>query len=402
MRIGLQKERALTAAEGELATTINAFTELTAFIEEETAISAATLAALDELTHPSDAALHVSNRSQDRALPQASLGEEAGEIISLHQLSGCPGVRRGSPYVTGDLSGRLSVHCPVYPSATGTLACVPLIALGETVGVAHLHWGSVDALSLALRGPIARVAEHAALSIANRRLLIALQGQASTDARTGLPNSRAFDEALTRELDRRSPGEPTAILFLDLDNFKSFNDRHGHPAGDQALRAFAEILRSCIRDEDMAARYGGEEFAVLLRGQDSASALVVAERICERTEHAIVALGPGLTDRISVSIGLATAPGDGMGRMELLSAADRALYQAKQGGRNRVATAGDHGAIAQISADLRSSGSAQNEGRNERPGRDADVRSRQPGSGGISRPPVEAIRRPHRVRGCLL
>ena len=346
MRLGLQGERASTAADGELANTMNAFTELTAFIEEETAISTATLAALDELAHPSDAALHVSNRSQDRALPQATLGDQAAEIISLHQLSSCPGVRRGSLYLTGDLSGRLSVHCPVYPAATGTLACVPLIALGETVGVAHLHWGSADALALGLRGAIARVAEHAALSMANRRLLTALQGQASTDARTGLPNSRTFDDALTRELDIRSAGERTTVLLLDIDNFKSFNDRHGHPAGDQALRAFAEILRSCVRDLDVAARYGGEEFAVLLRGQDSSSALVVADRIRERTADAIIALAPGLTDRITVSIGLATAPDHGTERMELLAAADRALYQAKQDGRNRVAMSGDNDAAA--------------------------------------------------------
>jgi diguanylate cyclase (GGDEF)-like protein len=97
-----------------------------------------------------------------------------------------------------------------------------------------------------------------------------------------------------------------------------------------------------VREQDVAARYGGEEFAVLLRGLDSSAALVVAERIRERTEQAIIALAPGLADRITVSIGLATAPENGMQRMELLAAADRALYRAKQDGRNRVAISGEN------------------------------------------------------------
>ena len=341
MRLSLGRERALTAQEGDLATVINAFTELTAFTEEETEISTATLAALDEIAHPSDAALHVSNRSQDRALPQASLGDPSAEVISLHRLTGCPGVRRGSPYVSGDLAARLSVHCPVYPASSGTLACVPLVALGDTVGVAHLHWSAPNALPLNLRAPITRVAEHAALSIANRRLVTVLQGQASTDSRTGLPNSRTFDSALERELETRSSGDRLAVLMLDLDFFKSFNDRHGHPAGDQALRAFADVLRSCVRDDDVAARYGGEEFAVLLRGHDSAAALSIAERIRERTESAIIALAPGLTDRLTVSIGVAVTPDDGIDRMTLLAAADAALYRAKQRGRNQVALSRD-------------------------------------------------------------
>jgi len=95
------------------------------------------------------------------------------------------------------------------------------------------------------------------LSIANRRLLLALRGQANTDGRTGLTNSRTFDEALEKMLANRADREPLAVLMLDLDHFKEFNDRYGHPAGDEALRAFAHLLRSSIREQDMAARYAG-------------------------------------------------------------------------------------------------------------------------------------------------
>ncbi len=317
---------------------VNQFTELTALTEDDVSLSVATLATLDELLHPDAAVLHVSNRSQDRAVPQATLGQQPGEVLSLHELGRCPALRRSSLYVTDDVSARLSFHCPVYPAERGTLACVPLVALGETVGAVHLHWAQPRELSLPLRLAIIRVSEHAALSIANRRLLLALRGQANTDGRTGLTNSRAFDEALERLLTNRAETQPVAVLMLDLDHFKEFNDRYGHPAGDEALRAFAHLLSSSVRENDVAARYGGEEFAVFLPGLGAGGAADVAERIRERTESTIIPLGPGLTGRLTVSIGIATAPDDGAQRVMLLKAADEALYRAKLAGRNRVVT----------------------------------------------------------------
>ena len=315
---------------------VNQFTELTALTEDDVSLSVATLVTLDELLHPGNAALHVSNPSQDRAVPQATLGERQAEVLSLHELGRCPALRRGSLYVTTEVSARLSYRCPVYPVDSGTLVCVPLVALGETVGAAHLHWPMARELSLPLRLAISRVSEHAALSIANRRLLLALRGQANTDARTGLTNIRAFDESVERILANRGEREPLAILMLDLDHFKEFNDHHGHPAGDEALRAFAHLLRSCIREQDIAARYGGEEFAICLPGSQSEAAMEVAERIRERTESTIIPLAPGLTGHLTVSIGVATAPADGSERLTLLKVADDALYRAKLAGRNRV------------------------------------------------------------------
>jgi diguanylate cyclase (GGDEF)-like protein len=315
---------------------LNQFTELTALTEDDVSLSVATLATLDELLKPDDAALHVSNRSQDRAIPQATLGERKAEVLSLSELARCPALRRSSLYVTNDASARLSFHCPVYPVESGTLACIPLVALGETVGAAHLHWATTRDLLLPLRLAITRVSEHAALSIANRRLLLALRGQANTDARTGLINSRAFDDALERALANRTERESLAVLMLDLDHFKEFNDRYGHPAGDEALRAFAHLLRSTLREQDIAARYGGEEFAIYLPSLTAAAAFEVGERIRERTEAAIIPLAPGLTGRLTVSIGIAAAPDDGLQRVMLLKAADEALYRAKLTGRNKV------------------------------------------------------------------
>jgi len=141
---------------------------------------------------------------------------------------------------------------------------------------------------------------------------------------------------LESALEARVGDEVLSVLMLDIDQFKDFNDRHGHPAGDEALRAFANTLRACMRDGDIAARYGGEEFAVYLPGIDHASALGIAERIRARTEAMIVSLAPGLTDRLTISAGVATAPDHGQDRVTLLRLADQALYVAKTSGRNRV------------------------------------------------------------------
>jgi diguanylate cyclase (GGDEF)-like protein len=317
------------------ASVLNRFTEVTSFADDDRQVAAANLVALGRLARPDASVTHVLNRSMDRADPEASTGDAVAVILPMGELNRCAGIQRGTMYVTDDLSDELSVHCPVYPAPVGTLACIPLIS-GESVGAVHLYWRQPDGLPLERRSAIARITEHAALAIGNRRLLAALHGQANTDARTGLANSRSFDLALEAALSNRAGAEVLSVLMLDIDQFKDFNDRHGHPAGDEALRVFANTLRSCMRDGDIAARYGGEEFAVFLPGIDRAAALVIAERIRLRTEATIVSLAPGLTDRITISAGVATAPDHGTDRLSLLRLADQALYVAKSNGRNRV------------------------------------------------------------------
>lgn len=339
--------------DAEQAGVLNRFTELTSFATDDREVAAANLVALGRLVKPDASVTHILNRSLDRAVPEASSGEAVAEILPLHALSRCAGVVRGTMYVTDDLSDALSVHCPVYAAATGTLACIPLIS-GESVGAVHLYWHRAAAFPLDLRASVARITEHASLAIGNRRLLIALHGQANTDARTGLVNSRAFDTSLETALVARVGQEPLSVLMLDVDNFKKFNDRHGHPAGDEALRAFAGVLRSCMRENDVAARYGGEEFAVFLPGIGPSAAAAIAERIRARTESTIISLAPGQSDRITISIGIATAPEQASDRVSLLRLADEALYRAKANGRNRVVGLGVDEASAATPVAVRS------------------------------------------------
>jgi diguanylate cyclase (GGDEF)-like protein len=330
------------ARDAAQSSVLNRFTEVTTFAVGDEDVARSNLEAISLLAHPDTAMTHVLNRSKDRAVPEATLGDITAEILPLHALSSCPGVVRGAIYVTDDASAPLSVHCPIYPTNHGTVACVPL-AHGENVGAVHLFWAAPHSFPLELRAGVARITEHAALAIANRRLMAALQGQADTDARTGLRNSRSFDRSLEDALAARTPDESFGVLMLDLDHFKDVNDRHGHPAGDEALRVFSGVLRACMRDGDVAARYGGEEFAVLLGRVDLDVALSIGERIRARTESTLISLAPGVTERLTVSIGLAMAPDQGIERISLLRVADEALYAAKQGGRNRVGYLGAQG-----------------------------------------------------------
>jgi len=164
---------------------------------------------------------------------------------------------------------------------------------------------------------------------------------AATDSLTGLANRRALDESLQREWARaQRSGKPLSLLMIDADHFKAFNDRHGHPVGDQALRRLAQVIGDSIRRPgDMAARYGGEEFAVVLPETDEHGALNLAQKI--RAAMAAQAPFKGDAQAITVSIGASTTSPPSEGTVEqLLRKADQALYRAKHEGRNRAIHAG--------------------------------------------------------------
>jgi diguanylate cyclase (GGDEF)-like protein len=171
---------------------------------------------------------------------------------------------------------------------------------------------------------------------------------AVTDGLTGLYNHRHFHERLTLEVERsQRSGLPLSLLMLDVDNFKQFNDTFGHPSGDEVLRQLARVLADTRRANDVVARYGGEEFAVILVDTAKFTAAKVAERVRERVYSNDFSEAAPRAGTLSVSIGVATFPDDGVDVEALVRSADTALYAAKRAGRNRVVLATETLAITQ-------------------------------------------------------
>ncbi|MFN0277616.1 MAG: diguanylate cyclase [Pyrinomonadaceae bacterium] len=155
-----------------------------------------------------------------------------------------------------------------------------------------------------------------------------------TDPLTGLLNRRYIEERMLEEIKRSNRhGFPMSFMMLDVDHFKSYNDSHGHPAGDAALKMVAQVIRETLRDADVAARFGGEEFSILLPQTTAEEAATIAERLRSNIEH---------TDfphrHVTTSIGVASCSAELCASADLVSAADKALYEAKRQGRNRVRT----------------------------------------------------------------
>lgn len=175
------------------------------------------------------------------------------------------------------------------------------------------------------------------LEEANRRL----EALAVTDPLTGLYNRRHFEHVLSLEVRRaQRMGTRLSLLMMDVDHFKRYNDTHGHPAGDEVLRALGRLVRERVRSTDVACRYGGEEFTVILPGTSRTDAMVLANDLrlnVEAYPFENEATQPG--GRLTISIGVATYPADASDEVALVRAADQALYRAKENGRNRVEVA---------------------------------------------------------------
>jgi diguanylate cyclase (GGDEF)-like protein len=189
---------------------------------------------------------------------------------------------------------------------------------------ALIHGGFVLAASVAYLVNW-RLSERQAIEIS--RLVSRLEGLARTDALTGVPNRRVWEEELPRELERaRRMGTGLCVAMIDLDNFKSYNDRHGHQAGDLVLKEAASAWRAEVRSTDLLARYGGEEFVLLLPACALGDAIAIVERLRTATPLVTCSVGPAMWDFQEAS-------------NDLVERADQALYAAKAEGRNRYVTA---------------------------------------------------------------
>jgi diguanylate cyclase (GGDEF)-like protein len=239
--------------------------------------------------------------------------------------------------VNDTLSDPRASNIPGTPSEPESLIVVPLLVDGEIAGTLNMgRMGREEAHFSDDEFELARLfAGQASIAMRNAEALRAAATRAETDALTGLRNRGAFDERLGALISDPA-AEPLVLVMLDLDWFKTYNDVHGHPAGDALLQATAKAISDSVRDGDLCFRYGGDEFALLLPCTDSATATQIAERV----RLAIAALEPKGNSRITASVGLGSAPRDGRSAADLVAATDSALYLAKGSGGDRVEVCG--------------------------------------------------------------
>ena len=291
--------------------------------------------------------LYMINFEQDRLEPVSSWGS-APEGEPVFPPEDCWGLRRSRVYIVSDAARGL--RCPHLSDVPlKNSLCIPVTAHGEHLGMLQLqnlkNWFSAER-ELAEEGQdqlqtlAAAVGDHMALALANIHLRDNLRHQAIRDSLTGLFNRRYLEETLEREIHRAMRNEtPLAIVMLDLDHFKQFNDNWGHAAGDHLLHTLGDFILSNIRGGDIACRYGGEEFLLVMPGSSLEVTVKRADEIRQGVE-ALPVFYDGKQLGITVSMGVALFPDHGVTREDVLRAADEAMYKAKAAGRDRVMVAG--------------------------------------------------------------
>jgi len=262
----------------------------------------------------------------------ALIGKDAHDVFGSSFERDAPG--DGSPRAPVEM--RSPADASVYLEARG----IPL----------HTGAGSGDGELLVLRDVTDRTRAEEELRALNARLQAQLEANTALQARlrdeairdplTGLFNRRYLHETLARDVAQAArAGRPVALAMIDIDHFKSLNDRFGHQTGDRALQVLGDLLRAGTRTEDVACRYGGEEFVVVLAGVSLVEAYQRAEQWRREFERLHVD-HDGESVRATLSVGVAAYPVDGDDGDDVLHAADHALYDAKRAGRNRVVAAG--------------------------------------------------------------
>ena len=234
-------------------------------------------------------------------------------------------------------------RCPHVNEDGHMYVCLPLLAQGETLGILHILDGPVkndkaDEARMADKCRLAKIlADNIGLGIANLKLRESMRNLSIRDPLTELFNRRYMEEALAQELHRTKRNKAQlAVIMIDIDHFKQFNDKFGHDGGDAVLRLLGEFFKKHVRGSDIACRYGGEEFLLILSPSAVEGARQRAEKIREDARH--LSLSHANTDlgAITLSLGVAIFPDHGAEGVAVVKAADLALYEAKHSGRNRV------------------------------------------------------------------
>lgn len=277
-----------------------------------------------------DLGIYIHERQQHRLNPLLARGAGADDFMS-RQVPDSDNVAAGV-LVSGDARSVRTSE----PDA-GAVIVAPLRGHEQVLGVLYLKRSGMNARFEAREFDLVRLfAAHVSIALQNALAHRAVKIRAQMDALTGLKNHGTFKEDLSRIIHGRVE---FGLLMLDLDDFKAFNDRRGHEAGNELLKGIAGALRSACRASDEVYRYGGDEFAVILPLTGLEGALEVAEHVRSAVRDV---RAPGHRRAgMRCSVGVAAYPADASSSVELLLAADRALYAAKRAGRDRVSTAGE-------------------------------------------------------------
>jgi len=247
---------------------------------------------------------------------------------------------RGEDFASADLARDARVR----DSAVGAAIALVLSCRGRRVGALVALDRQASAREPRLSTPLVQairvLLEPAAVALDNARLIKSAEALSVTDDLTHLYNSRYLNQVLRRETKRASrSGRPLSLLFIDLDGFKGVNDTHGHLFGSRALVEAAAVIRTSARETDVVSRFGGDEFALVLPDTGGEGAFAVGERIRDRiAEHRFLA-ADGLDIHLTASVGVATLPDVAASAEELVQAADKAMYQVKETGKNGIVAA---------------------------------------------------------------
>ncbi len=321
----MQESRLLTSCRDEL--------QLCMTVEQVYRSAADCLA---RLLPRSTGSLAIINNSRHMVGVVSSWGADSG----MHEIfapEACCGLRLGQ--LRWRRKGLSEIDCAHYAEAPARYLCVPMVAQGETLGVVSIVCEE-EAAYLAVQqrmDGVRQLLQLTGMAVASLNLRTRLENQSIRDGLTGLFNRNFMQVALSRELSRAAREQTTlAVLMLDVDHFKCFNDTHGHGAGDAMLQSIAEAFTCSVRKEDIVCRYGGEEFAIILPGMTEEAASERAEAIRRSVSKLRIPLRNAPLGSASVSIGMAFYPSDAAEGEALLRKADQALYMAKHNGRDQV------------------------------------------------------------------
>lgn len=263
-------------------------------------------------------------------------------------LNECWALRRGRIHLLNE--GGLELLCPHLTTQPPLAAlCIPMMAHGETMGILHLQNGLASsdqpnqeqAVITEIQLQLAKaMADTIALALANLKLRVSLHEQSIRDPLTDLFNRRYLEETLEREIHRAARLQRSvAVIMLDIDHFKRYNDTFGHEAGDILLRELGVFLKQQIRGGDVACRYGGEEFILILPEISLEDLRQIAERLRRKVKELHIQYAGRSLEAITLSLGIALYPIHGTTGRAVMHTADEALYEAKHQGRDRVVIA---------------------------------------------------------------